>query len=78
MLLLDQMFHLSDDTHAYTIHMPVPEKNMTSKLNFKLSENYVILTSHILQVQVIECKILSLTKCIENHHDALTFMVGAS
>ena len=81
MLLVDQLYHLSEVTHAYTIHMPVPEENMTSKLNPKLSENYVILTSHILQVQVIEGLLgmsLSLTKCIGSHHDALTIRVGTS
>ena len=81
MLLLDQLYHLSGVTHAYTIHMPVPEENMTSKLNPKLSENYVIITSPILQVQVIEGLLgmsLSLTKCIGSHHDVLTIWVGTS
>ena len=81
MPLVNQLFHLSEVTHPYIIHMPITEENMISKLNLKLLENYVILTSHILQVQVIECLLsmtLSLTKCVGSHHDALTIRVGTS
>lgn len=57
MLLVDQLIHMPQEvTYAYVIHMPTAEvnKDMILHHNLKLSENYVILQSHLPQVQIME------------------------